>query len=66
MQDFTATEQTNSDIMALVRNYLWDDQRGFTESHGQPEVDEKANAVFAHLMMQAKTNGCAGTWAGTV
>jgi type I restriction enzyme R subunit len=56
MQDFTATEQTRSDIKVVIRNYLWDDQRGLPESYGQPEVEAKADAVFAHMMMQARTD----------
>ena len=54
MQDFTATEQTRADIKVVIRNYLWDDQRGLPESYGQPEVEAKADAVFAHMMMQAR------------
>jgi type I restriction enzyme, R subunit len=54
MQDFTATEQTRSDIKVVISNYLWDDQRGLPESYGQPEVEAKADAVFAHMMMQAR------------
>jgi type I restriction enzyme, R subunit len=57
MQDFTATEQTRSDIKVVIRNYLWDDQRGLPESYGQPEVEAKADAVFAHMMMQARQGG---------
>jgi type I restriction enzyme, R subunit len=60
MQDFTATEQTRSDIQVVIRNYLWDDQRGLPESYGQPEVEAKADAVFAHMMMQARQGGGAG------
>ena len=60
MQDFTATEQTRSDIKVVIRNYLWDDQRGLPESYGQPEVEAKADAVFAHMMMQARTGGGGG------
>lgn len=54
MQDFTATEQTRADIKVVIRNYLWDDKCGLPESYGQPEVEAKTDAVFAHMMTQAR------------
>ena len=62
MQDFTATEQTRADIKVVIRNYLWDDQRGLPESYGQPEVEAKTDAVFAHMMMQARQGSGTGAW----
>lgn len=55
MQDFTATE-TRADVKVLIRNYLWDDRYGLPESYELPEVEEKADAVFAHMMMRNRTH----------
>jgi type I restriction enzyme R subunit len=57
MQDFTATEQTRNGIKVLIQNYLWDEKYGLPASYDQPEIAEKTDAVFAHIVMQSRQAG---------
>ena len=54
MQDFAAKQATRDQVKVAIRDYLWDDNTGLPGSYEQPEVEAKAEAVFAHLMMRAR------------
>jgi type I restriction enzyme R subunit len=54
MQDFAAKQATRARIRVTIRDYLWDENKGLPESYGEPEVDERTDAVFAHLVMQSR------------
>lgn len=64
MQDFAAKQATRDKIRVAIKNYLWDDETGLPGSYGEPEVEEKAEAVFAHLVMQARQGGGMGAFGG--
>ena len=54
MQDFSAKQTTRDRIRVTVRDYLWDEKMGLPESYELSEVERRTDAVFAHLMMQAR------------
>lgn len=54
MQDFAAKHGTRDQIRVTIRDYLWDDKTGLPGSYDQPEIETKTDAVFAHLVMQAR------------
>ncbi len=56
MQDFAAKQATRSRIRVTIRDYLWDENKGLPQSYALPEVEERTDAVFAHLVMQARQN----------
>lgn len=44
-------------VFTLIRDYLWDGNKGLPGSYGLPEVEAKTDAVFAHLVLQARRGG---------
>lgn len=54
MQDFVAKQATRDSVRVVINDFLYDDQTGLPESYLPEEVDEKAQAVFAHLLMQRR------------
>ena len=52
MQDFAAKQATRDQMRKTILDYLWSDKTGLPTSYGQPEVEAKTEAVFAHLVMQ--------------
>lgn len=60
MQDFAAKQATRARIRVTIRDYLWDENNGLPVSYGLPEVEERTEAVFAHLVMQARQSGETG------
>jgi type I restriction enzyme R subunit len=54
MQDFVAKQATRDSVRVAINDFLYDDQTGLPESYLPEEVDEKAQAVFAHLLMQRR------------
>ena len=61
MQDFAAKQATRDQVRVTIRNYLWDDSIGLPGSYAQPEIEAKADAVFAHLVMQSRQGGGTGS-----
>jgi type I restriction enzyme R subunit len=57
MQDFAAKQGTRDQIRVTIRDYLWDDKTGLPGSYARPEIETKTDAVFAHLVMQARQSG---------
>jgi type I restriction enzyme R subunit len=41
-------------VKIQIKNYLWDDKTGLPVSFGPDEIDEKTDAVFAHLVITQK------------
>lgn len=56
IQDFAAKQGTRDEIKVKIKNFLWDDKTGLPESFAPEDVEEKAEAVFGHLMV-ASRNG---------
>ena len=54
MQDFAAKQGTRDQIKVTIHHYLWDEKTGLPGSYSRPEIVTKADAVFAHLVMQAR------------
>ena len=54
VQDFFAKQATRDEVKIQIKNYLWDDKTGLPESFGPEEIDEKTDAVFAHLVITQK------------
>ncbi len=58
VQVFYAKQSTRDDVKVRIKNYLWDDQTGLPESFNPDEIEEKTDAVFAHVLMSVR-NGSA-------
>jgi len=56
IQNFSAKQGTRDEIKIKIKDYLWDDKTGLPESFGPEEVEEKTEAIFKHLLMNAKQN----------
>lgn len=54
IQDFAARQSTRDKIKIFIKNYLWDEHTGLPESFPTDEIEEKADAVFAHVLMSAR------------
>lgn len=54
VQDFDAKQTTRDAMKTRIHDYLYDDKSGLPESFEIDEVDMKAEAVFAHVLMTAK------------
>jgi hypothetical protein len=54
MQDFAANQATRDRIYGAIQNYLWDENKWLPDNYGEPEIEAKAYAALAHLMMQAQ------------
>jgi type I restriction enzyme R subunit len=52
IQNFVAKQATRDSVRVAINDFLYDDQTGLPESYLPDEVDAKAQAVFAHLLMQ--------------
>ncbi len=57
MQDFASKQATRDQVRTTIRNYLYDDRSGLPGSYEMGEVDAKADAVFAHILMQQRQGG---------
>jgi type I restriction enzyme, R subunit len=55
IQDFSAKQATRDEVKVVIKDYLWDENTGLPDSFDPEEVEEKADAVFAHLLVGAKT-----------
>ncbi|GBE06999.1 type I restriction enzyme EcoR124II R protein [bacterium BMS3Abin11] len=60
IQDFAAKQATRDEIKVKIKDYLWDDKTGLPESFGPEEIEEKANVIFAHVLMGAKRDTFSG------
>ena len=58
VQVFYAKQSTRDDVKIRIKNYLWDDKTGLPESFNLDEIEEKTDAVFAHVLMSVR-NGSA-------
>ncbi len=54
IQDFASKQATRDEIKVKIKDYLWDDKTGLPESFDPEEVEQKADAVFAHLLISAR------------
>jgi type I restriction enzyme R subunit len=54
VQDFFAKQATRDEVKIQIKNYLWDDKTGLPESFDPEEIDDKTDAVFAHLIIGAR------------
>ena len=61
VQDFYAKQTTRDAMKTRIHDYLYDETSGLPESFDLEEIDTKAEAVFAHIMMTAKHDAWAGT-----
>lgn len=53
VHDWREKEATQAAVKTFIRDFLWNEQTGLpTESYGQPEVDQKAELVFNHVLRQ--------------
>jgi type I restriction enzyme R subunit len=60
VQDFFAKQATRDAMKTRIHNFLYDEASGLPDSFDEEEIDTKADAVFAHIMMMARQ----GAWAG--
>jgi len=60
IQDFTAKQATRDEIKIKIKDYLWDDKTGLPESFEPEEIEEKADVIFAHVLMGAKRDTLPG------
>ncbi len=56
IQNFSAKQSTRDEIKVKIKNFLWDDNTGLPESFAPEEVDEKAEAIFRHLIISNRNN----------
>jgi type I restriction enzyme, R subunit len=49
IDDWRAKEQTRDEMRQAIRDFLYSDLTGLPESYDEPEVEAKAEAVFAHM-----------------
>lgn len=54
IQDFASKEATRDAIKVTIKNYLWSDETGLPETFGPEEIEEKTDAVFAHLLTSVR------------
>ena len=59
LQDFSAKQSTRDEIKITIKNYLWDEKTGLPESFDEQEIDDKADEVFAHLLVQSRAESSA-------
>lgn len=57
VQDFTAKQATREQVRVTIRDFLWDENTGLPAAYEAPEIDDRTDAVFAHLMMKARRAG---------
>jgi len=61
VQDFFAKQRTRDAMRTRIHDYLYDDQSGLPESFSPDEIDAKADAVLAHLLVIQRQQG-ASNW----
>ena len=49
IHDFRAKEQTRDEMRQTIHDFLFRDETGLPEIYTEPEIDAKAQAVFAHI-----------------
>lgn len=54
IQDFASKQATRDQIKVKIKDYLWDEKTGLPESFAEDEIEEKTDAVFAHLLISAR------------
>lgn len=54
VQDFYAKQATRDAMKTRIHDYLYDEKSGLPESFELDEIDIKAEAVFAHIMMASR------------
>lgn len=54
IQDFAAKEATRDEIKVKIKDYLWDDATGLPDAFAPEEIEQKTDAIFAHLLVSAR------------
>ncbi|SER19772.1 type I restriction enzyme, R subunit [Nitrosomonas sp. Nm51] len=54
IQDFAAKQSTRDEVKIFIKNYLWDNRTGLPASFQNNEIEEKADVVFAHVLIREK------------
>jgi len=54
IQDFASKQATRDEIKVKIKDYLWDETTGLPEAFGPEEIEEKTDAVFAHLLTSVR------------
>lgn len=54
IQDFAAKQSTRDEVKVFIKNYLWDENTGLPEGFLNEEIEEKADVVFAYVLMSAR------------
>jgi type I restriction enzyme, R subunit len=49
IDDWRAKEQTRDEMRQAIHDFLYSDETGLPESYEEPEVNARAEAVFAHV-----------------
>jgi len=49
IDDWRAKEQTRDEMRQAIHDFLYSDETGLPESYDEPEIEAKAEAVFAHM-----------------
>ena len=57
MQDFAAKQATRDQVKVTIKDFLWDEVTGLPQSYAEPEIEIKADAIFAHLMTRTRQGG---------
>ena len=57
MQDFAAKQATRDQVKVTIKDFLWDEVTGLPQSYAEPEIEIKADAIFAHLMTRTRHSG---------
>ena len=53
IQEFASQQSTRDEIKMRIKNYLWDDRTGLPMSLAHEQIDEKTDAVFSYLLLNA-------------
>ncbi len=54
IQDFASKQATRDAIKVKIKDYLWDEKTGLPRSFSPGEIEEKTDAVFAHLLTSVR------------
>lgn len=54
IQDFAAKQGTRDEIKIRIKDFLWDEKTGLPESFRPEEVEEKAERIFTHIIVNSK------------
>lgn len=60
IRDFAAKESTRDEIKIKIKDYLWDESTGLPDSFAIDEIEEKADAIFTHLLVTSRYSDAIG------